>query len=131
MKNIHLLLLFIFFCFACNEKKTDLTQNNTQSDRKLTQSDSSEIEKKEEKQNFKGLNLLKSIVRLENKTAKSNSMKFFDKDSISDFIFIRDLFPREEIDSIEFYGAYDKLSIHSKNIPENSLLIIYLVLRFW
>jgi hypothetical protein len=68
---------------------------------------------------------LKSVIDDENQTTKNKSVRFFDKNAIEDFLLIRELFPTEEIDSIEFYGKDITQKTLSLNLPENSLLTIY------
>ena len=125
MKNIQVLVLLIFSCFSCNERKSDLKLNNSQNQNKLNYIDSSKSLKTDSRYNLKGIKLLKSVLDSENHTYKNKSIKFFDKKSIEDFLFIRELFPTEEIDSIEIYGNDSTQKTLSVNFPENSLLTIY------
>lgn len=115
MKNIQVFILLIFFCFACNERKPDAKQVKPQEKTIKTESGN----------DFKGVRILKSVLDEENLNNNNNSVKILDKDSIDDMLFIRELFPTEEIDSIEMYGE----GITQKTLPlnslENSLLIIY------
>jgi len=106
------LVILLFSCLACGKKSSDVEQFGSDS-------------KTEVQQNFKGLNLLKSIVDRENQSKKTTTVKFIAKDSIDDFMFIRELYPTEEIDSIEIYGAFGTQRVDSKNFPENSLYILY------
>jgi hypothetical protein len=121
-QRLQLFIVVILTFYACDEQKSDSKQMNLEYETTLIDLDSS---KTTTTSNYKGLKLLKSIVDQENSTIKSNSIKFSDTKTIGDFLFIRDLFPTKDIDSIEFYGTYDKQEVYSKNIPENSVLIIY------
>ncbi|QHI38938.1 hypothetical protein IMCC3317_43380 [Kordia antarctica] len=108
MNKLILIILILFLGFSC--KKIDQTEK---------------LPAKIDRLHTNGLNALKSTIDKMNLPKKSDSVKFYEKNVIGDFLFIRDLFPIEEIDSIEIYGTFNKKLIQAKKIPENSLLIIY------
>lgn len=111
MINNLLGILILLILISCKNKEPKTITNQTL--KTVAQPDS------------RGLIVLKSIVAKENSTEKTTSIKLVDTDIIDDLIFIRDLFPIEEIDSVEFYGAHRKNSIDAKKIPDNSLIIVY------
>ncbi len=77
------------------------------------------------------LSILKKLVVDEyNKTdhfigKPIDSLIISNRDSISKFGYLVNMFPVEKIDSIEFYGIFNKQKVSPKYLRMNSLLILY------
>jgi len=54
-----------------------------------------------------------------------DSLIISNSDSISKFDYIVNMFPVEKIDSIEFYGIFNKQKVSPRHLRMNSLLILY------
>jgi hypothetical protein len=90
-----LFILLVLLCNACSEKQSKGAQSEASFKVKLMTT--------ETPLNTKGLTLLKSIADSQKKSDRNHAIKFFNKDSITGFVYLRDLFPVWESDSIEFY----------------------------
>lgn len=54
-----------------------------------------------------------------------DSLIISNRDSISKFSYLENIFPIEKIDSIEFYGIFNKQKVSPRHLRMNSLLILY------
>lgn len=127
MKSILRLILILFLSFySCNEKESEQKTNYEKRESTLIHKNYSETVIQDTSINTNDINILKSVFDSQSDIKINKSIKIYDWDSITDFVYSRNLFPIWESDSIEFYGTLKRHDIHNNNFPINSLLIIYL-----
>lgn len=124
-RDIPPFVLLILIGFACTEKPSSSKKTSTQEEKVFFLTDSSKTNTTEKRSKVSGLKVLKSMVDQVNGYEQNHSTKIIKTNTIDDFLLIRDLFPIEEIDSIEIYGPPNAKALEAKTIPDNSLLIIY------
>jgi hypothetical protein len=119
------IIVLILSCLSCNEKVSEQKTNAEQDESTLIHKDSSEIVIEDPSINTNDIKILKSVFDSQSDPDINKPIKIYDKDSITDFIYLRGLFPIWESDSIEFYGNLKRKDIDFNKFPVNSLLIIY------
>ena len=127
-KSILSILLLSIAVFGCNDPSE---KKNNQPQREMSEIDAivtAEIasHRLSASKEVNKLEILKSIIQ-EKKTGNQNidSVTIIQLDSIEKYLYIKNMFPINEIDSIEFYGPISRNYFNPRHLPLNTLLILY------